>query len=440
MGDNSGDELAAFFAELGNAMQNSGASTGYINWNSARDASSKVLKEEGDPAVDQSTAAEIQSATELADLWLNEATVFPGAGNKCQVTSRAGWIAGTFKAWQTIVEPVASGLAAAMTAMIPDDIDQASLSIPEEVLSQLPPEIAEQMQQLMNSGGFSEMMKPILDMARTMSATMFGTHLGQQLGVMSTNVLSSSDMGLPLSENTQPAFIGENVKEFCNGLGAARNDAFIYVALREIAHQRLFTHAPWLLTQIQTALATYASQVKVDISKIEEAIGNIDPSDLNNLSDELSIEFALEEPTAEQRAAISRIELIVAFIEGWVTTVVLQAVGSRLPHAVALEETFRRRRAAGGPAERFFNSLIGLQLQPRRIREATIMWQQITDKVGIDQRDHLWTHPDLLPTADDMDDIEGFVQRSSHDLMADLQKAMESDTPPPSEGGQDTSS
>ncbi|MDR3034783.1 MAG: zinc-dependent metalloprotease, partial [Kitasatospora sp.] len=99
-----------------------------------------------------------------------------------------------------------------------------------------------------------------------------------------------------------------------------------------------------------------------------------------------------------------------ALVEGWVATVVDAAASQRLPHADALAEAIRRRRATGGPAERTFATLVGLELRPRRLREAAAIWQGLTEARGIEGRDALWAHPDLLPTAEDFDDPDGFVR------------------------------
>ena len=104
-----------------------------------------------------------------------------------------------------------------------------------------------------------------------------------------------------------------------------------------------------------------------------------------------------------QIAALSRLETTLALIEGWVDVVTALAT-TRLPKADAVAETVRRRRAAGGPAESAFATLVGLELRPRRLREAAAFWQRITEAVGPDARDGLWAHPDLLPGSDDIDD------------------------------------
>ncbi|MEO6204594.1 MAG: zinc-dependent metalloprotease, partial [Mycobacteriales bacterium] len=84
-----------------------------------------------------------------------------------------------------------------------------------------------------------------------------------------------------------------------------------------------------------------------------------------------------------------------------------------LPSAAALLETVRRRRATGGPAEQTFATLVGLQLRPRRLRDAAALWAALATARGIDGRDALWAHPDLLPGPSDLDDPTGFVTRTA---------------------------
>jgi putative hydrolase len=101
---------------------------------------------------------------------------------------------------------------------------------------------------------------------------------------------------------------------------------------------------------------------------------------------------------------------MLALIEGWVDVVTAEAT-KRLPSSAAIAETVRRRRASGGPAESAFATLVGLELRPRRLREAAAMWQAVTDAVGNDARDELWSHPDLVPTGEDIDDPSTLIAR-----------------------------
>ena len=150
----------------------------------------------------------------------------------------------------------------------------------------------------------------------------------------------------------------------------------------------------------------------MDFSAIEEAASGLDPA---SLTDPSKIEEILQqgsfEPqtTPEQKQALERLETLLALVEGWVETVVADALGDRLPGAIALGETIRRRRASGGPAEQTFATLVGLELRPRKVREAGALWRLLTSAAGIDGRDGVWAHPDLLPVSSDLDDPASFI-------------------------------
>jgi hypothetical protein len=96
-----------------------------------------------------------------------------------------------------------------------------------------------------------------------------------------------------------------------------------------------------------------------------------------------------------------------------------------------LRETLRRRRASGGPAEQTFATVVGLELRPRRLRAASELWRLLTEQRGVEGRDALWAHPDLIPTADDLDDPAAFVARADGtDPIAELEKLANDEAPP----------
>jgi len=53
-----------------------------------------------------------------------------------------------------------------------------------------------------------------------------------------------------------------------------------------------------------------------------------------------------------------------------------------------------------------------LELRPRKMREASALWEKLTEAVGADARDAVWQHPDLLPGADDLDEPAAFIDRA----------------------------
>jgi uncharacterized protein (DUF2342 family) len=45
-----------------------------------------------------------------------------------------------------------------------------------------------------------------------------------------------------------------------------------------------------------------------------------------------------------------------------------------------------------------------------------VLWEQIVAALGNEKRDELWDHPDLLPTASDIDNPDKYVARIKADL------------------------
>jgi putative hydrolase len=242
---------------------------------------------------------------------------------------------------------------------------------------------------------------------------MFGAQVGQGLATLSSEVLSSTDIGLPLGPAGVAALLPENIAEFGAGLERPDDEVRVFLALREAAAHRLFGHVPWLRQRLLDTVDAYARGISVDSGAVERAMTEIDPNDPESL--QKALQGGMFEPsvTPEQQATLARLETLLALVEGWIDDVVSQAAANRLPGADALRETLRRRRASGGPAEETFATLVGLELRPRRLRDAARLWRTLRESRAIEGRDEIWRHPDLLPDADDLDDPDGFTRRSA---------------------------
>jgi putative hydrolase len=247
-----------------------------------------------------------------------------------------------------------------------------------------------------------------------MGGMAFGQQLGQALGTLSKEVLTSTDVGLPLGPKGVAVLMPAAIETLSEGLEQSRSEIMTFLAAREAAHHRLFSGVPWLSSQLLSSVEAYAQGMKIDLSNMEELAQGIDPSVLTDpAAMEKLMSQGMFEPkaTPEQTSALERLETLLALVEGWVQTVVAAALGERMPGTVALAEMLRRRRATGGPAEQTFGTLVGLELRPRKMREAAVLWERLTSAGGIDVRDAVWNHPDLMPSSDDLDEPAGFIDR-----------------------------
>ena len=368
---------------------------GPVNWDLAKNVARHAIVAAGDPSVLDAQRRDITEAVRLADLWLDEATSFPSGIRKIEAWSRSEWLEATFGVWAKLFDPIAAKGVEAMSGMFNTDLSQLGDDVPEEMRQALGA--------LGGPGGLGPMM-------RQMGGAMIGSQTGTALGELAREVIGSADVGLPLGPEGTAALLPAGVAEFSQGLSVDAGEVRLFLALREAAHQRLFAHVPWLRAHLLGAVEQYASGITVDMARLQEASQEIDITNPEALRDALQGEGLFRpEDTPAQKAALSRLETALALVEGWVATVVSSVARERLTHADALAEAIRRRRATGGPAERTFATLVGLELRPRRLREAAAIWQGLTEARGVDGRDALWAHPDLLPVADDLENPDTFV-------------------------------
>jgi putative hydrolase len=263
-----------------------------------------------------------------------------------------------------------------------------------------------------------------MPMVRKMGGAFFGAQLGQALGTLAGEVVGAGDTGLPLLPAGRAALLPANVAAFGEGLGLDGDEVRLYLALREAAHARLLADVPWLRAHLLGAVEEYARGITIDAGALEEAVRSVDPSDPEALQEALSSGLFEPQNTPQQQAALERLETALALVEGWIDEIVDSAATATLPHREALRETVRRRRAAGGPAEHIFASLVGLDLRPRRLREAAAVWAALTAERGVAGRDALWAHPDLAPTAESFADPAGFAKGGGHEVSSDLDDAL----------------
>ncbi len=396
---------------------------GPINWDLAKNVARHVIAAAGDPSVLEAQRREVTEAIRLADLWLDEATAFPSGIRKIEAWSRSEWLEATFPVWAKLCDPIAAKGVEAMSGMFNADPAQFGEDMPEEMRQALG---------ALGGGGAGGLggFGALAGMMRQIGGAMIGSQTGTAVGELAREVIGSADVGLPLGPEGTAALLPAGVAQFSQGLSVDAAEVRLFLALREAAHQRLFAHVPWLRAHLLGAVEQYASGITVDMARLQEAMpADVDITNPEALRDALSGEGLLRpEDTPAQKAALTRLETALALVEGWVATVVSATAGTRLTHADALAEAIRRRRATGGPAERTFATLVGLELRPRRLREAAAIWQGLTGARGIDGRDALWAHPDLLPAADDLEDPDTFVHGQPELDISDLEADGDSDS------------
>ncbi|HUW88716.1 MAG TPA: zinc-dependent metalloprotease [Candidatus Paceibacterota bacterium] len=383
-------EIQEQFAKLGinpiGFLDALGKSDSALPLNISRDIAKQYVAAHGSAMIGTNDVAVYQEAMGIADLWLNDATVFPANSNVKNIYSRADWVDATMKGWQKTVEPLANGLAKAMTSIVEEQ------GLPENSLP----------------------LAQVAGLLRSFIGTMIATQLGQSIGGLAASVTGAHDVGLPLLEPARPALIPENIALWSADIGIEPSEVRIFHALREGAIARLFDNNPWLIEYMRNAIAEYGKGIRIDVEAMqrqaEEAIdsGAIDPNNPETFKVALNEGLFTPEESPAQVEALTKLETALALIDGWADDVTTLAAGDRLPSLNALRETLRRRRATSSPAQQLFASLFGLEVSPRMSREASAFWSQIRALRDVSARDQIWSG--ILPTHEELTDAEGYLR------------------------------
>lgn len=398
-------ELNAF-AHQYQMMMNS--SSGPVNWTLAESLARSGAWTASDTPVSAATGVQLRQALTTADLWLDTVTTLDPARGTRHVWRRSDWVDGTIDAWKTIVEPVANAISKELT-----DAVESSLAAADD------PMIAGIADAISSRSLFSQL-----------AAQLVGAQVGNALSKMAQSALGLSDAGMPMTSSQDTALVAVNVDAFAEGFDIPLDEVRQFVAVREAARARLFASVGWLRTRILEIISNYCEHTKVSVVGLERMMdqaGLDDPTQIESVSHALGIHIDHGASDAQDEA-IDALQTLFALIEGWVEVVTVEAARPFLPHVEELNEILRRRRIADNPIDTMLRELIGVGLQPGNIAEATRLWRTIMRDHDLATRDAQWTHPDLAPTREDLDDPEGFSQRRARraESEAHIDAALES--------------
>jgi putative hydrolase len=396
------------FAQLSNfglnpatlfAAANSAGSVGpLISTDILRDVARKFISSQGELPIGSQDIADAQVALDIANTWLDEATNFPALSrSNLPAWSRRDWLDSSVANWAKMIEPLADGMASALTNVLKQGPTPGSIEGPIEG-----PELA-----------------AIAPIMRAFMGSLIASQLGTSVGQLAVSITGSNDVAIPLFTQSEARLIPQNVTAWAQGLDIPIDEVRIFLAIREAAASRLFSHTPWLSKYIQDAITSYGAGIKIDIDSIQEQAeraletGELDINNPESISVAISAGLFKPEQSASQDAALAKLEMALALIEGWIDYVTTKAVGDRLPSYPALSETLRRRRALKSPTQQLFATLLGLEVSPRKARECAQFWFEVESEIGLSNRDQRWEDPALLPRAEELADVKKFLDSTS---------------------------
>jgi putative hydrolase len=344
----------------------------------------------------------------LAELWVDPVTSLPGPGVAiaAKVVSRPDWAEAVLPAFAPLVEPGARRVAEALGT-------GAGMG---------PPEVG--------------------DMLGRVGGLVAGLQVGTLVGQLARSVLGQYELAMPATDPAKVLLLPENVLAFEQAADLPGDQLRLWLACHQVAGQRLFAGVSWLPDHLRRLVDDVARQTEPDASGLMDRLQSLDmagPEALQELLEGGS-QGLLGPPSAALQAAAGRLEVLLALTAGYAMVVCGRALEGRLPGLPAVEAAIGRRDADPQSPSRLFALL--LQADPERAgaargRRFCLGVLAATDIAGLDR---VWSHPDFLPTAEELDSPGRWLERvgliggEEVDLDAGLRALLEAED---ADGGRD---
>jgi coenzyme F420 biosynthesis associated uncharacterized protein len=244
---------------------------------------------------------------------------------------------------------------------------------------------------------------PLAGAIRVAAGNTVAAEAGLVMGYVSQRILGQYELSL-LGGDAPPrlVFVAPNLAKAVEELDVDGESFFGWIAIHELTHVFQFQGVPWLRGHIGGLLREYMDSLELraelpDMSKLAEAFR------------EGGLAALLQ--TQGQRELMQRINAVMAVVEGY-SEYVMDELGSRLlPAYDGLREAMDKRRRSRSAPERLLQRLLGLEMKMRQYEQGRAFCDAVAARDGIEGLNRVWTAPDALPSSDELEHPEQWLER-----------------------------
>jgi putative hydrolase len=344
----------------------------------------------------------------LAELWVDPVTSLPAPAVtlSARPVSRPDWAEAVLGGFAPLVEPGARRVAEAL-------------------------------------GGGADAGPPgVGDMVGRVGGLVAGLQVGTMVGQLARAVLGQHELAIPAPDPAKVLLVPENVAAFEQAADLPGDQLRLWLACAQVAGRRLQAGVPWLGEQLRRAVDEVALQTEPDASGMLDRLQSLDMANPEALQELLAGggEGPLGPPSAALQAATGRLEVLLALEAGYALVIAGRALEGRLPGLGAIEAAVGRRDADPQSPARLFAVLLRADPDRAAASRGERFCREVLAATDIEGLDRAWSHPDFLPTPEELDvpgrwlERAGLIGGDEVDLDEGLRALLESEDP---DAGQD---
>lgn len=235
-----------------------------------------------------------------------------------------------------------------------------------------------------------------------------GAESGGLLAFMASKVLGQYD----LAPEGTPALmlVAPNLMAVARELEVDPADFRAWVCMHEETHRVQFTANPWLRDHMVATARGLVREITPDaeqlgelVKRLAEGIPDVLRSGSTGITDLVT--------TPEQRATLAEVTAVMSLLEGHADVVMDEVGPAVIPTVAQIRERFTERRRGTGAFDRILRRLLGLEAKMRQYRDGAVFVRGVIDEVGWDGFNAIWTSPETLPSALEIEAPKEWVRR-----------------------------
>ncbi|WP_420112871.1 zinc-dependent metalloprotease [Pseudactinotalea sp.] len=248
------------------------------------------------------------------------------------------------------------------------------------------------------------------------SARLSGEELGVMLSLLASRVLGQFD---PFASgpdgDARLLVVAPNVLHVQRQLRVDPADFHLWVCLHEQTHAVQFSAAPWLpdhlradMTALTTSMSATGEPARRARSLLEAIPRTLAGGPVDATSGGPLMTAVL---TESERAHLERILAVMSLLEGHADVVMDEAGPAVVPSVARIRRAFEARRDGRGVLDILLRRLLGMDAKLAQYRQGAAFVRGVTEAVGHEGLNAVWTGPDQLPLAAEITDPAAWVRR-----------------------------
>jgi len=292
----------------------------------------------------------------------------------------------------------------------PEVVDRAEWArVGLRTLSEVSHEFEERIAGGLNAPG------PLGGIARSLAGGAAGVEAGVAVGYGARRVLGQYDIAIVQSDRPERLlFVGPNLAGTHLQLGETPEVFLKWIAIHETTHAVQFTSVPWLRGHLAGLLqglidGAAAQMDRASLQGLAKRMLTSDPR--KTIRSLLQGDLARMLAGPEQAQVLDRLQAAMSVIEGHAEHVMDMAGASTEPGYARLRDRLDMRRARRGGLGEVISRLLGMELKLRQYKLGKAFCDAIVEESGIDGLNRVWSAPEALPTADELEQPSRWLER-----------------------------